>query len=113
MDIFTCFGIRMPRNSSQQAGIGREIARFDISKKLSPGISTLYLSGHIMLYLGKDNGNYYVIHDTWAYTEGKWPCAIKKHIGRVAVSDLSLGEYGKTGSLLERLKIIRTITVEY
>ena len=112
MDIFACFGIRMPRNSKWQAGIGMEIARFDksglqekdILAKLSPGISTLYMPGHIMLYLGKDNGNYYVIHDTWAYTEGRWPSMVKKHIGRVVVSDLSLGEHGKTGSLLERLK---------
>jgi len=121
MDIFACFGIRMPRNSSQQARIGREIARFDRSgtqerdvlKKLPQGISILYMPGHIMLYLGEDNGNYYVIHDTWAYTEGKWTSMVKKHIGRVVVSDLSLGEYGKTGSLLERLRIIRTINGEY
>ncbi|MCK5594934.1 SH3 domain-containing protein [bacterium] len=110
MDVFACFGIRMPRNSSRQARMGEEIAGLE---KLSPGISTLCLPGHIMLYLGKDNGNYYVIHDTWAYTEGKWPHAAKKHIGRVAVSDLSLGEYGRTGSLLERLKIMKIINGEY
>ncbi len=112
MDIFACFGIKMPRNSIRQARIGTEIARFDrsglqerdILEKLLPGISTLYMPGHIMLYLGKDNGNYYVIHDTWAYTEGRWPSTVKKHIGRVVVSDLSLGKHGKTGSLLERLK---------
>ena len=112
MDVFACFGIKMPRNSIRQAGIGREIARFDRSglqetdvlKKLSAGISILYLPGHIMLYLGEDNGNYYVIHDTWTYTDGRWPSAAKKYIGRVVVSDLSLGEHGKTGSLLERLK---------
>ncbi|MBU0478460.1 SH3 domain-containing protein [bacterium] len=104
MDIFACFGIRMPRNSSWQAKMGREIAGFDRFKNLPPGISILYMPGHIMLYLGEDNGNYYVIHDTWEYTEGRWPSVAKKYIGRVVVSDLSLGEYGKTGSLLERLK---------
>lgn len=109
MDIFACFGIRMPRNSSWQARIGREIARFDRFKNLPSGISILYLPGHIMLYLGKDNGNYYVIHDTWAYTEGRWPSRVKKHIGRVVVSDLSLGEYGKTGSLLEQLVSVNVI----
>ncbi len=121
MDIFACFGIRMPRNSSRQARIGREVARFDRSgaqekdvlEKLPSGISILYMPGHIMLYLGKDNGNYYVIHDTWAYVEGKWSSKTEKHIGRVVVSDLSLGEYGKTGSLLERLRITRTINGEY
>ncbi len=113
MDIFACFGIRMPRNSSQQARIGREIARFDRFKNLPSGISILYMPGHIMLYLGEDNGNYYVIHDTWAYTEGKWSSKTEKHIGRVVVSDLSLGKYGKTGSLLERLKIIKIINGEY
>ncbi|MFH1904662.1 MAG: SH3 domain-containing protein [bacterium] len=113
MDIFACFGIRMPRNSSRQARIGREIAKFDrstdILKKLPSGISILYMPGHIMLYLGEDNGNYYVIHDTWTYTEGKWPSRVKKYIGRVVVSDLSLGEYGKTGSLLERLVSVSVI----
>ncbi len=110
MNVFACFGIRMPRNSSRQARMGVKIARIE---KLSPCISTLYLPRHIMLYLGKDNENYYVIHDTWAYTEGKWPRVTKKHIGKVVVSDLSLGEYSKTGSLLERLKIMKIINGEY
>ncbi|MDO9465236.1 MAG: SH3 domain-containing protein [bacterium] len=109
MDIFACFGIRMPRNSSWQAKMGREIAGFDRFKNLPPGISILYMPRHIMLYLGEDNGNYYVIHDTWEYTEGRWPSVVKKHIGRVVVSDLSLGEYGKTGSLLEQLVSINVI----
>lgn len=74
-----------------------------------PLATTLRLPGHIMLYLGKHKGRHYVIHSIWAFQkEGRSGRNLEK-IGRVVVSDLSLGETGPNGSLLERITDIRFI----
>ena len=74
-----------------------------------PLATTLRLPGHIMLYLGKDRGRHYVIHSIWGVQiSGKVGPALQK-IGRVAVSDLGLGEKGPNGSLLDRISGIRII----
>lgn len=67
--VYRCFGFKLPRNSSQQASI--PCSRYDMSEmqtadkkavldSLPPG-SLLRFPGHIMFYLGKRGGNYYVI----------------------------------------------------
>ena len=74
-----------------------------------PLATTLRLPGHIMLYLGKDHGRHYVIHSIWGIQKsGKAGPELQK-IGRVVVSDLSLGEKGTNGSLLGRITDIRII----
>lgn len=69
-NIYKCFGIELPRNTSNQQNISAQsIDVADMSNKekgkildnISPG-ALLYLSGHTMMYLGKDNGKYYVIN---------------------------------------------------
>ena len=74
-----------------------------------PLATTLRLPGHIMLYLGKDRGRYYAIHSVWGVQiPGKAGPKLQK-IGGVAVSDLTLGERGPNGSLLDRISGIRII----
>lgn len=74
-----------------------------------PLATTLRLPGHIMLYLGKDKGRHYVIHSIWGIqNSGKVGPTLEK-IGRVVVSDLSLGRKGPNGSLLDRITDIRMI----
>jgi len=59
-----------------------------------------------MLYLGKDRGRHYAIHSIWGIQKsGK---GLQK-IGGAVVSDLSLGENGLNGSLLDRMTDIRII----
>jgi hypothetical protein len=119
LDVFSTFGITFPRNSSQQAKIGQKIALFNKDSsneerrkaldKAIPGITILQLPGHVMLYLGKENGKYYIIHDIWAYRQPESFFDRIKYLGKVVVSDLSLGEGSARGSLLERLRAIRSI----
>lgn len=75
MDFFAPFGIRMPRNSGQQA---HEAGRFIDLEKLSPeekeamilqyGIpyaTLIWRKGHIMLYIGAYEGKALIFHNMW------------------------------------------------
>ncbi|HUL30558.1 MAG TPA: SH3 domain-containing protein [Thermodesulfobacteriota bacterium] len=118
MDLFNTFGILMPRNSKEQAWVGTgpgSIFGKSVKEKERllgqsvPLATTLRLPGHIMLYLGRDGGRDYVIHNTWGVQKAGRAGPSFQKIGRVAVSDLSLGEEGPSGSLLDRLSDIRVI----
>ena len=65
-----------------------------------------------MLFLGKQKERYYVIHSIWGFQKSGRSGATLEKVGGVAVSDLSLGEGGPNGSLLERLSDIRFIGEE-
>lgn len=98
-DLFTPFGIWLPRNSADQAAAGAQ--RVDLGG-LDPGdkertvlaqgapfLSLLYMPGHIMLYLGPAGGRAAALHSVWGLRtlaaggrEGRWV------IGRVVISDL-------------------------
>ena len=119
LDVFATFGIELPRNSRSQLKAGQPIATFerDVSEKdklkslnlAIPGPSILGFPGHVMIYLGQHNKRHYVIHNTWAYRKKRWFVQDIKNIGKVVVSDLTLGEGSKKGSLIERLTNIRYI----
>ena len=118
MDLFRTFGILMPRNSKEQALVGLSLGSVEekpvqqkrkILDQSIPLATTVRLPGHIMLYLGKDQGKHYVIHSIWGIQKsGKAGPELQK-IGRVVVSDLNLGEKGPNGSLLDRITHIRII----
>jgi hypothetical protein len=118
MDLFRTFGILMPRNSKEQAWVGMDLGpvrekpvqeKRTILDQSIPLATTLRLPGHIMLYLGRDQGKHYVIHSLWGIQKsGKAGPELQK-IGRVVVSDLNLGEKGPNGSLLDRMTDIRII----
>jgi cell wall-associated NlpC family hydrolase len=77
-EIYKSFGLIMPRNSGQQ-GQGRyginqtfilsENLNESVENKVKKILSTievgdlLYISGHVMMYLGDDNAEPYIIHD--------------------------------------------------
>jgi hypothetical protein len=118
MDLYGTFGIQMPRNSKLQAQIGAgpgEIGVRTLREKKTlldetpPLAATLRLPGHIMLYLGKDGGRHYVIHSLWGVQRKIQRSPVLEKIAKVAVSDLSLGETGPAGSLLERISDIRYV----
>ena len=64
---------------------------------------------HIMLYLWKLNGHYYIIHNKWSYkklvNEEEKEVSIKKTL----VSDLNLGKDSNAGSLFEKISRIGVI----
>ncbi len=118
LDLFATFGIIMPRNSKFQAQMGIGLGELEgkttaekrkILDQAPPLATVLRLPGHIMLYLGKHQGRYYIIHSIWGFQKTGPSGPILQKIGRVAVSDLSLGEQGPHGSLLERITDIRFI----
>jgi len=118
MDLFRTFGILMPRNSKGQATIGMDLGLTEgrsikekrkILDQAIPLATTLRLPGHIMLYLGEDKGKHYVIHSIWGIQKSGRVGSTLEKIGRVVVSDLSLGRKGPNRSLLDRITDIRII----
>ncbi|GGD75034.1 SH3 domain-containing protein [Lacimicrobium alkaliphilum] len=72
-EVYRTFGILMPRNSTQQ-GKGRYgiNVRFDQNASKKEKLSAInnmdvgdlaYIPGHVVMYLGEDNGQPYIIHD--------------------------------------------------
>lgn len=75
MELFRCFGFILPRNSraiSLVPGKNQDISAMNSAKRksvldrLMPG-SILYMPGHTMIYLGKQNGQYFVISAIGSY----------------------------------------------
>jgi hypothetical protein len=129
-EVFSTVGIVMPRNSKQQSQIGILAIDFSgkeslgaklamLEQKAAAGVTTLYMKGHIMLYLGWVEGRPYAIHASWGYREkcsrvgvGQESCQeVVRVMNRVVVSDLSLGEGSRKRSLLERLLTVRRLDV--
>lgn len=114
--VYRCFGLTLPRNSwyqEQLPAIDHPISGqswSDVQAVLDtlPAGASLHLRGHVMLYLGKDSGRYYVLHALAAYGEGsgaaaggqvyapgapeleKRPAPRRIDVMRVVVSDLDL-----------------------
>jgi hypothetical protein len=119
--IFACFGIKLPRNSAgqiQSAGIfagefeesEQEYLRSQkIIKNGIPGMTLLYFPGHIMLYVGSENGSPYIIHSIWGYGEETEKESKTYLINRVAITSMNIGEASKKGSLLQRVTLMKNI----
>lgn len=119
-EVFATVGINLPRNSSDQGKVGKPWGTF--TEKTSSvfkrealnalavgGTTILQLKGHVLLYLGTYEGVPYAIHETHGYRQKVWHGEILRAVNRVIVSDLTLGQGTKKGSLLERLLSIRGI----
>ncbi|MBP9020981.1 MAG: SH3 domain-containing protein [Syntrophobacterales bacterium] len=110
MDVFRCFGFRMPRDSYRQAlfytknrveleGLS-DYAKIEALVRLEQTPTILYMPGHVMLFLGVVDNRAYAIHSFWEYDDdGR---GVTYQVGRTVVSDLSLGKGGK-GALLKWL----------
>ncbi|MFY9399281.1 MAG: SH3 domain-containing protein [Desulfomonilia bacterium] len=118
--VFSTVGIQFPRNSLQQAKVGRLIADFaresDRARRLEAlsdaslgGVSILHMNGHIMLFLGAVGGVPYAIHDMRGYSEPDGDRERFRLVNRVVVSSLGLGEGTRSGSYLNRLLTVRAV----
>lgn len=120
--IYSCFGIRLPRNGLSQAVAGKLKHEFrgteaDSTKyatllsKATGGVSMLQMKGHIMLYLGEVNGIPYAIHNTSGFRSPAPDNMNYVHsINRTVVSDLELGRGSIKTSLIERILRISDIS---
>lgn len=117
-DVFATFGINLPRHSSHQAAAGRIL--IDIGQSVSneelkialdsavPGITLLGLNGHIMLYLGNVNGNYYTLHQFFGYHDKDGFRTVNKAV----VTNLDLGKGSKMGAIMERIKSVNLLILD-
>jgi cell wall-associated NlpC family hydrolase len=99
LNLYRCFGFTFPRNAGEQEQLpGRrlELESLSVEQKkaaladLLPG-ATLYMNGHVMLYLGTVNDTIYILHALSSYGERDESGNMKKryHL-QVTVTDLSL-----------------------
>ena len=102
-DVYSSFGFQLPRNADEQESApGKTLAldekmtateRTRLLQTLQPG-ALLYMNGHVMMYLGTENGIPYIIHDIAANgdVEQKLPNGKLKRvpINQITVTSLHL-----------------------
>jgi len=84
MDIYRSFGINLPRDAGiqEEHAAGRKIVfngsiekRKEIMQLIQPG-DVIYMPGHVVIYLGKDEDSHFIIHAGAGYavetSEGKY-----------------------------------------
>ncbi len=108
MDLFAPFGIWLPRNSGHQAKkTGALINMKDLSpvekekmilKQGIPYFTLIWLKGHIMLYIGNQDGRALVFHNFWhvdtVSSKGKTG---RKIVGRAVITTLRPGQELRQG----------------
>lgn len=108
--VYRCFGFVLPRNTGAQrvsAWDGETVSNYKIQPKKElldslPTGTLLYSPGHVMLYLGSYEGEYYVLHNT---TTEVLSDGTEKSYYRCVISPMSLGEKGNT--IIEQLSEIK------
>jgi hypothetical protein len=100
-DLFTPFGLWLPRNSREQAEAGRFISLKGlppaekealIIRQGVPWRTLLWMPGHIMLYIGVHQGRPLIFHSFWSVrTRGAAGEVSRIIVGRAAVTTLQPG----------------------
>ncbi len=118
-DLFTPFGIWLPRNSTAQAKAGLFISFKGLSVKQKeklisesgfPFMTLLWMRGHIMLYIGKRDDNLFIFHNFWGIkTKDFWGKEGRFVVGKAVITTLKPeGDLPnidtKKGRFLDRLK---------
>ena len=120
-DMFTPFGLWLPRNSYQQSKIGNKISLDGLSdgekinlikEKAIPFKTLLYKKGHIVLYTGIVNNKITIFQNMWGIKTRKEGKEGRFIVGKTIFSTLSLGEnlstYDDNASLIKNLKSINS-----
>ncbi|MBU3092072.1 SH3 domain-containing protein [Clostridium sp. CF011] len=109
MDVYRTMGIKLPRNSEDQGKLAvgnfyempENMTMGDREKllnKLKPG-TPVFMNGHTMIYIGKEKGQYYAIHNFSGFYKPQQDGSLKYYkVREVMVSPLCivLSEDGKT-----------------
>ena len=96
--IYRCCGLELPRNTTWQTAIPTQ--NYDVSamsrtekKELldqMPAGTLLMFNGHIMMYIGQDHGNYYVISDLGTVYDEENTSDSLKNIYSVVINTLDV-----------------------
>lgn len=102
-DFFAPFGVWLPRHSADQAKkVGKYIDLQDLAPEQKekiileqgvPYLSLLWRKGHIMLYMGEENGRALIFHNIWGLrTKDCHGEEGRKIIGKAVITTLQPGE---------------------
>lgn len=123
-DMYTPFGIWLPRNSTSQARKG-EVVSFEglsddeklglIKTRGIPFETIVYLKGHVMLYIGTYEGNVMLMHNMWGIrTIDKSGKKGRRIVGKAVISTLDLGseleEFDPENRFLTRARSMNVFT---
>ena len=124
-DLYAPFGLWLPRNSSEQAKMGKVISLEGLSiedKKAKiiaeavPFETLLYKKGHILLYIGQYKNQIAVLHNAWGVKTIDSKGEGRKIIGRTVISSLDIGkefkDYNDAKGLMSQLISMNIITQE-
>ena len=119
LDVFLPFGLRLPRDSIDQAGAGKKVDMADLSpdekrgrilEAAVPFRTLLNIRGHVMLYLGAHGGSPVAFHTIWGLrTASRDESSTGRFlIGKSVITSLSPGLEIRTlsrsrGDLLDRI----------
>ncbi|MDF1874915.1 SH3 domain-containing protein [Sulfurimonas sp. SAG-AH-194-I05] len=123
MDLYTPFGIWLPRNSSNQAKVGQvtDLSNFNdeekekyIKENAIAFETFLYKRGHIVLYTGIYNNEITILQNVWGIRTIKNTIEGRYIIGKVVFSSLKFGKnienYNKKKELLHTITSMNIIT---
>ncbi len=123
-DMYSAFGIWLPRNSTQQSKIGKKIdlsmytdsiKKLEAIKVQGKAFETLlYRKGHILLYLGTYEDKVLVMHNMWGVKTKKNDIYGRKIVGKTVISTLSIGQHlsnvDKENLMIEKIESMNIIT---
>jgi hypothetical protein len=121
-DLFTPFGVWLPRNSYDQIHTKNFITlegKKDTHKeniladKGIPFVTLVGLPGHIMLYLGKNNGKLYVLQNMWGiHTKTIFGKKGRALIGKTVITPINFdkGYFNVPQSMLDRINSFTYVT---
>lgn len=122
-DIFSQYGIHLPRNSKAQVNYGknsvdlstltREEKEAFIIANATPYQTLLWQSGHIMLYIGHFEGKALIAHSVWSVTTGK---KYENMLGGVVITTLHVGEehngtFAKSPLLIDKIGAMSDLSI--
>lgn len=123
-DLYAPFGIWLPRNSSQQAVVGKVFKLDELSddekialikEKGIPFQTLLHKQGHIVLYIGTFNDEVMIFHNVWGIKTKENGVDGRIVLGKAVISTLKLGinekNYDQDAEILKNLKSMNIITM--
>ena len=121
-DIYTPFGLWLPRNSYQQSNVGKVISLENleddkkielIKKEAVPFKTLLYKKGHVLVYIGTIDDKVVVFHNVWGIKIKQDSNEGRIIVGKSIYSSLELGKeqkyYDANSSILKNLKSMNII----